>query len=327
MEHAARALGVDGVCARSHNASPMPRAPLTVRVACSTSNLGPGFDTLGLCLSIFLEVDLLGRAPGDAHVWEERAGEARDWPVENERVTRAFALGARIAGARETPPMTWRARSEIPVCRGLGSSGAATAAGLLLGVAWAGGAPRTHERALVAAGAELEGHPDNSTASLLGGCTLATPDGAEWRVARQPVHPSLGFAVAWPRATVATADARGVLPGEVSFNDAVENPRRLAALLEGLRGGDPDWLRVGAEDRLHVRYRLPLIAGAARALDAAREAGAALATISGSGSALVAIGPPARMRAVADALAGALEDAAGRVVDVVREAPVVRELR
>src|SRR5205085_286756 len=122
--------------------------------------------------------------------------------------------------------------------------------------------------------------------------------------------------------------ARGVLPRTVPFADAVENPRRLALLLEGLRRADPELLALGGEDRLHVRHRLPLIPGGAEALAAARESGAWLATISGSGSALVALGPRARREAIAEALRVELARADGeahaRVVEPVHGTPLVR---
>jgi homoserine kinase len=110
-----------------------------------------------------------------------------------------------------------------------------------------------------------------------------------------------------------------VLPEHVPFADAVENPRRLALLLEGLRTGDPELLKLGVEDRLHVRWRLPLVRNGAAGIAAAYDAGAWLATISGSGSALFAIGPRSATIAIAKAMEDALRPggtAASRVVDV-----------
>jgi len=126
------------------------------------------------------------------------------------------------------------------------------------------------------------------------------------RVVQQPLHPDLAFAVAWPARGFPTPAARAVLPAQVPFADAVENPRRLALLLEGLRIGDPELLALGGEDRLHVPYRLPRIEGAAATIEAARASGAWLATISGSGSGLVAIGPHARIGEIASEMRRAL---------------------
>ncbi|MCP3914682.1 MAG: homoserine kinase [bacterium] len=299
----------------------------TVHVPCSTSNLGPGFDLLGLALSLHLEIEAR-EAPGGEHRIVEATGEALAWPrAQDNLVLRAFDEGRRRLGA-EPCGLHVRAHSAIPLMRGLGSSGAAIAAGLLLAQATTGGAENEVPRELLRAGCDLDGHPDNSTASLLGGCTLALPTADGLEVVRQPLDASIGIAVAWPSSRVPTARARAVLPASVAFEDAVENPRRLAVLLEGLRTGNGELLALGAEDRLHVRYRLPLIPGATDALAAARDAGAWLATISGSGSTLLALAPHERTSAVAtalrDGLARADEAAVGHVVEAVRARPRVR---
>ena len=298
---------------------------LRVRVPASTSNLGPGFDFAGLALSIFLDVRVVGASRSQRHELLELTGTAVDWPRTDDNILfRAFEH-ARVASQLAPIALAFEVHSEIPVARGLGSSGAAIAAGLLLANALAK-EPASIER-LCTFGAEIEGHPDNTSASIAGGCTLAIPraDGS-MRVVRQPLHADLGFAVAWPNSMLSTRAARSVLPREVPFADAVENPRRLAALLEGLRTADPELLRLGEQDRLHVRHRLALIENGAAALASAHEAGAWLATVSGSGSALFAIGPHARMAAIVDALKrelGRKVGAEGRVVTPVIGPPVV----
>lgn len=285
-----------------------PFSTRTVRVPASTSNLGPGFDLLGLALDLWLQVRVepagaaasgivrvhgapeLPEAPGEDLVWIafERARER--WPFVGE--------------------FRFTVDSAIPVGRGLGSSGAAVAAGLLLARSVSG--HDIADEALLGLGVELEGHPDNVAAALAGGLTLCQrrPDGS-WRTVGLELSPAVGFAVAWPAQPLPTARARAVLPRQVSFADAVENPRRLAFLLEGLRRGDGELIAIGGEDRLHVRHRLPLLPGAELALAAAREAGAWTATLSGAGSGLVALGPPPRMEAVAEAMARTLRAATG----------------
>ena len=220
--------------------------------------------------------------------------------------------------------------SEIPVGRGLGSSGAAVAAGLLLAASLVPEPPDAAR--LLEWGIRCEGHPDNVAASLLGGCTLCHPDpsGAGPACIAQPVHPSIAFAVAWPARPLSTAEARAALPDTVPHADAVENPRRLALLLEGLRTGNPRWLSAGGEDRLHVDARLSLIPGARRALEAARDAGAWLATLSGAGSGTIALGSHDRIESIAAAMRSAFRQTTGageaRVPSLVRDRPVVLEL-
>jgi homoserine kinase len=296
-----------------------------VRVPCSTSNLGPGFDCLGLALGLWLGVRAV-RIPGSRNELV-RSGEGRaDLPgAEGDLLVKAFER-ARASDAFEGC-FRFEVRSEIPVGRGLGSSGAAIVAGALLARAIARSA--ASDEALLAACVELEGHPDNVAAALRGGLTLcARTSPGRWSVLAPPLSPSGGFAVAWPRDPLETPRARAALPASVPFHDASENPRRLAFLLEGLRRGDAGLLEFGGEERLHVRYRLPLLPGAARALAAGRAAGAWLTTLSGAGSGVVALGPHEAMESVATAMAAELESATGlgvgRVLAPVFGEPVVQ---
>ncbi len=261
---------------------------LHVRTPASTSNLGPGFDLLGLALELWLEVECEG-SPGPQHELVLADDASTTWPAARHNLLcTAFDLALEHFGARPRPSR-FEVRSEIPLCRGLGSSGAAIAAGLQLGALTAG-VEEPDLLQLAELGLALEGHPDNSTASLFGGCTLAVPlEGGALKVVQQPLAESLIFAVAWPSRVVSTEDARRVLPDHVRFEDAVENPRRLALLLEGLRTAEPELLALGTQDRLHVAARTALIPGAHEAVQAALEAGAFAATISGSGSTLIAL--------------------------------------
>jgi homoserine kinase len=294
----------------------MHHLPLRVRVPASTSNLGPGFDCLGVALTRFVEVEL--RAPAERHRFVALDGEAVAWPREDELVTRALDLALGGAAARDAGGFEIAVRSDVPVARGLGSSGSAVAAGLLLGDALSG---RGRSRAeLLALGLELEGHPDNLAPALFGGARLSVPrpDRAP-RVIAVDVHPSIGWAVAWPAIQVPTEAARAALPRSVAFAAAVENPRRLALLLRGLADGDAELLAEGTVDRLHVEHRLALVPGSGAVLAAARGAGAWAATLSGSGSAHVALTPRERAADVADAMAAAWRELTGAGTGVAVE--------
>jgi len=311
---------------------------LAVRVPGSTSNLGPGFDLLGLALDLFVDLEV--------RVVEGPAG-AVALACDDPFFTTCFegALGAALRRGLELtgvvpPALEVRAVSEIPPARGLGSSGAVAAGGVLLGAELGrrlgGRAPA--RAAVLEAAVALDGHPDNAVASLVGGCTLALRTRAEpvagepaserWRVLEQPLAPDLLLALAWPTEPLATPTARAVLGDPVPFADAVDQPRRLAALLAGLASGDAELLRHGLVDHLHEARRLPLIAGAEAALAAARDAGALGATLSGSGSALVAICRDAAVAAAAADAMGAALAARGplggvRVARAVHGAPTV----
>jgi homoserine kinase len=299
-------------------AEPLAPVPMRVRVRvpCSTSNLGPGFDQLGLALGLFLEASVTWDPSGPPSV---RHQGPNGWPPAGEDLVLA-ALFDTLPELREGT-LSVAISSEIPIARGLGSSGAAVAAGLAVAQALAG--TRESDARLLARGIRLEGHPDNLTASLFGGLTLCVPDesGPTWF--HVPVHPSLGFAVARPDQPFPTATARAALPRTVPLADAVENARRLPLLLEGLRTGDGEWIDRGCRDRLHEPYRLPHLPGSSDAFAAARHAGAYAATLSGSGSALIAIGPkrlaPAIAEAMATRIAQARGHATGRALDVVTE--------
>jgi len=295
-----------------------PQLPLTLRVPASTSNLGPGFDFLGLALSLWLEVRVEARREAPGIVWRERTGTAREWPEGQENLLWRAYEGACRRSSQPVRGWELSVRSEIPLARGLGSSGAAIAAGTRLAALEA---PEywTSQRQ-IEWGLELEGHPDNTTAALLGGLTLAVPlSEGRLRVVRPPLSPQLGFALAWSEVRVPTARARAVLPAAVPFRDAVENPRRLALLLWGLQHGDPECVREGIADRLHVPYRLTLIPGGAAALEQACARGAYAATISGSGSTLIAIGERGAMQACADAMAEELRRVNGTAIARVVE--------
>jgi len=294
---------------------------LRITVAASTSNLGPGFDCLGLCLDLLLEVTLVGPATGKSHQFLSLGGEAHSWPpppkappgspeARNSDANAFLVAFDRALEHYAAPliPYAFEVTSQIPVGRGLGSTGAAVAAGLALAAEVAGRTQgETLRQELVTLGAEIEGHPDNSTASLYGGCTLALAEKSSWRVLEPPVSESIGIALAWGATPLSTAEARLALPSVIPFQEAADQPRRLAFLLEGLRTGNGELLALGGVDHLHEACRLPLIPGGVEALKAARRAGAWTANLSGAGSGMLALTPREKAEEVALAMAAELE--------------------
>lgn len=324
---------------------------IEVRVPASTSNLGPGFDLLGWALDLYLTVRLLGPSEGPNHqivprpnllTTRDRVGE---WPDGADNLLfRAFDAARSSLGGTDTGGRRFQVSSEIPTARGLGSSAAAIVAGLLLARAEYGagpsgshgpgnGSPDTSPLPdpWIELAVELEGHPDNVLPAALGGLMLGwrTPEG---RVGRRslPVAPEFGLAVAWPETPVSTREAREALPASLPRDRVVAQGALLARLLEGLRTGDGELLGGCGRDHLHVPHRLGLIPGGPAALQAAERAGAHLATISGSGSALFALGPPECAGRIAEAMGNAFrqagEDAVARVVRAVPGRPTVRRV-
>jgi homoserine kinase len=181
-----------------------------------------------------------------------------------------------------------RCVNRIPHSRGLGSSAAAIVAGLTAARALVlGGADTLHDDALLALAAELEGHPDNVAACLLGGLTLAwTPADGPAHAVRLPVSPALRPVVFVPTTSSSTAKARKLLPETVPHADAARNAARSALLVHAL-AADPGLLLAATEDRLHQQYRAPSQVKTAGLVDALRADGVP-AVVSGAGPSVLA---------------------------------------
>jgi len=262
----------------------------TIRVPASTSNLGAGFDCLGLALDLWLEVRLLaGPGPPTYHGTLTGLDERRDL------LLRTF----RDAAGEAASGWTLEARSEIPLGKGLGSSAAALVAGA--GVAQLARGEALDPQRVFEAASAAEGHPDNAAPAAFGGLILAAglPE-------RLSLHPSLGIALAVPELGVDTHAARRLLPAQVARGVAVDQAARAAALVLGLTEGDPGLIRHGMDDQLAVPHRKHLIAGFDEARQAGEAAGAFAVTISGAGSSLLAVSGRELTRRVAQAMAEAL---------------------
>jgi homoserine kinase len=231
---------------------------LRVRAPATTANVGPGFDCVGVALGLWNEVEVTEGAsgpPDPAHIG-----------------VRAFGLVANPDGLA----FEWTER--IPRERGLGSSAATIALGLVAAARWSGQELSAEE--LLARGAPLEGHPDNLAACLAGGACLTW----EGRIARLADTLPLEPVAVVPRRKVRTAKARLALPAEVSHADAAFTAARAALLGAGLARGDAGLLAAAMDDRLHEPYRpSPLL----DAIRAELPQGALGATLSGSGPTVI----------------------------------------
>jgi homoserine kinase len=230
----------------------------------STSNLGPGFDALGLALDVTLRlrVTSIDEGPAGRLTFNFKRP---PWPGPGENaVERGFLSLAQASARVPLPALAVDVDSDIPMRAGLGSSAAAAVAGMRLYETVT--KPAGRQRLLDAA-AGLEGHPDNSSASVLGGfvASCLAPDGRVAAVAR-PWPPDLRIVVATPDATLETSVARRALPRDVPLRDAVANLQRTAVLVQAIAAGDRSVLREAFRDRLHQPYRLSLVPGLERAL-------------------------------------------------------------
>ncbi len=225
--------------------------PVTVRVPASSANLGPGFDSLGLALSLYDE--LTAHVDGDDLQVEVTGEGAKDVALdENHLVVRAMHATFDLLGV-EPPALKLRCRNAIPHGRGMGSSSSAIVGGIVLARTLAvGGADRLDEKTMYQLACDLEGHPDNVAAALFGGLTIAWIEGAAAAVCRRRV--SHGLTVFIPADAVKTEVARQLLPDSVSHADASANAGRAALLVAALDGA-PEFLYAATEDRLHQSFR------------------------------------------------------------------------
>ena len=262
---------------------------IRVMAPATTANLGPGYDCLGLALDLWNRLDVLeGAAPGDGgplvEINGEGAGELADGP-EN-LVYRAMAFLFQEAG-REMPGVRLRCHNEIPLERGLGSSAAAIAGGLVAANALCDGV--FESRDLLEMAATIEGHPDNVAAAILGGLQLVLTEQERLYTAAVNVPPELNAVLFIPDMRIATLDARAVLPEKVTVADAVYNMGRAALLLAGMATNHLEYLGVATQDRLHQPYREALFPAMKLLFRAARDAGALGVFLSGSGSTVLAL--------------------------------------
>ena len=264
-------------------AAAAPGATCRVRVPATTANLGPGFDCLGLALDLWNEVRFTLEGDGVVVTVEGESGELPSGAAN--LVAQAALRVYEEAGAAAPAGLTIDCDVRVPLASGLGSSSSAVVAGLL-GANELLGHPFKRE-ALLELAADIEGHPDNVAAALLGGLTIVVRKD-ERLLTKRILVPEVHVALAVPDLTFSTRTARAGLPTEVSMTDAVFNLGRTPLVVEALRTGDYGLLSQVMDDRLHQASRLKRIPGGRTAWLAALNAGAAAVAVSGSGPSLIA---------------------------------------
>jgi len=259
----------------------------TVEVPATIANLGAGYDCLGLAVDLVLKATAEAIPDG---VEVAVAGEGRGEIAADRanRVVEGLDRGLEALGVADATSIGWRLvlDNPIPLERGLGSSAAATVAGLILAAALT--ARELPADAALRLATDIEGHPDNVAPALLGGL-VASVD-LDDRVAAVRLEPPAGLRiVAWvPERRLSTAEMRGVLPAAVPRADAVANLARVAVGVAGLASGRLDVLALLAQDRLHEPYRAVAYPELPELVAAARDAGALGACLAGAGSTVAA---------------------------------------
>jgi len=254
------------------------------RVPASTTNLGPGFDVLGLAVQLYSTVELEETSSG---IQVEVHGVNRELiPIDESN--RAYKAAKFIFEKVKKRPdgVKLTLTNGIPVERGLGGSGTATLGGLLTANLICG-EPFSKDELLNFA-LKLEGHPDNISASLLGGFVVACIDGEKIHHVKLRCPDYLKVAFVIPNFPLNTEKARKTLPQEIPHKDAVFNVSRCSFLVASILTGNLDSLSIGMEDKIHQPYRKPLIPGIEDVFEAALDAGALSVALSGAGPTVAA---------------------------------------
>ncbi|MGJ3243912.1 MAG: homoserine kinase [Opitutales bacterium] len=278
----------------------MPESfPVTAQIPASTSNLGPGFDALGLAVSLY---NFVGLRPVDGEDGTLQRASSR-LPARTLKMAEAAARLFGEAIDRPVPAVAFDIWGEVPMARGLGSS-ATVRAGLLAGLNRLAGEPLDQE-ALIGLSSRLDNAPDNSAASIRGGFVVARADPRSGRYLwseRFTVGDHLSFVAVSPDILVHTTKARRVLPKRMPHKDATRSLNSLAALVAVFASGHYERLENVVTDFIHQPYREKLAPFTPEAIRAGREAGAYCGWLSGSGSTVMCVSKQERARAVGDAM-------------------------
>ena len=278
---------------------------VTVRVPATSANCGPGFDSLGLALTLYNDFTFT--------ISDETFGFSLE--VEGEGKDSFHASGRNMAFAsflavwnkitdHKRIGIDVHMHNQVPKSRGLGSSSTAIVAGVTA-ASILSGANLTLDEILQEANA-MEGHPDNVAPAIYGGFTISFQDNGVAHTLRTIPKMPLQFIAVVPDMQLSTHMAREAIPKEIPHPDAVFNSSRTALLVAALLENRPDLLQYALEDKLHQPYRAKLIPGLTEVFAAGEEAGAYKCIISGSGSTLLAYASPDKD---GDAIGKAMVDA------------------
>ena len=269
-------------------APPTPTPSVTVRAPATTANLGPGYDCLGMALDLWNRLTAVVLPDGSVPSVAVSGAGAGELASDTDNLTyRAMAFLYAEADVA-MPPLALHCDNAIPLSRGLGSSAAAIAGGLVAANALLDNP--FDANALLEMAATIEGHPDNVAAAVHGGLQLVVSD-ADNRIYTAPVGiPAEMRAVLFiPEHRIATVDARRVLPEQVNMSDAVYNMSRAALLVAAMAGNRPEYLHIATQDCLHQPYRQTIFPAMKVIFKAALDAGALGVFLSGSGSTILAL--------------------------------------
>jgi homoserine kinase len=257
-----------------------------VRVPATTANLGPGFDTLGLALAFYDELDV--EAVAEAGVQVEVVGVGQgEVPTDETNLVASTIQFVFDQVKQPMPGLRLLAKNQIPHGRGLGSSGSAIVAGVKAAQGLLDGIVSLSDDDLLTLATALEGHPDNVAPALFGGLTIAWTTETGPKFKKLSVHRGVSPMVIVPEFTMSTELARSLQPESVPHEDAVFNVSRSALLVAALTQS-PELLIEATEDRLHQDYRASAMPQTSELITALRKAGYA-AVVSGAGPSILVL--------------------------------------
>lgn len=258
---------------------------VTARIPASTTNLGPGFDVLGLALELYSTVTL--EICGTRSEVVVSGVDVDKIPSSPEHIAfQAVETIYQQSGKVQPKGLRLTIANGIPAIRGLGGSGTAILGGLLTANVMCGN-PFSRSDLLNFA-STLEGHPDNVAASLYGGLVISVQEDKHIHTIQVACDPALHVVLAIPEFTLSTQKARNILPKTVDFSDAIYNISRSSLLVACVATGKLEMLSTAMNDKLHQPYRSTLIPGFDDVVDAAISSGALCTALSGAGPTIAA---------------------------------------
>eukprot|EP00906_Rhabdomonas_costata_P036260 RCo050906 len=278
--------------ARAPPFSPVPsveRHRVTVAAPATSANLGCGYDCLGMALDIWNELTI---ERSEKFMIEIHGEGADSLPRDETNLVVTGVKAAFKAAGKHVPPLRYILRNSIPSSSGLGSSSAAIVSGLVAGLVLSGHEmPVSGEESVLQLAAAIEGHPDNVAPALYGGLQIEVHEGSRWYTDRVSLPVGLQCIVFLPARRAAgekTKAARSILPEMVSRKDAVFNISHAALLINAFSTGNLDVLKIATQDKLHQPQRAALNPHLFPLIEAAVQAGAHGACLSGAGPSVMA---------------------------------------
>ena len=255
---------------------------IKIRVPGTSANVGPGFDALGLALTIYNTFSFEEKSDGKLTI----RGVDKKYQGTTNLVYRSMQKVFKKAG-HHSKGLYIHSDVGIPISRGLGSSATCIVGGLFGANALIGSPLTTEELFDIAV--EMEGHPDNVAPAIFGGLVVSLTDQGKNFYIKSAIHPTFEFYAIVPDFPLSTSDARQVLPKKINFSEATHNLPRATMTYLALVNGSEEILRVSMKDRLHQPYRKKLIAHYDVITRKARDMGCLNTCISGAGPTILAI--------------------------------------